>query len=109
MRASVLALVVALVLAPAAQAQTPAKPAKPAKPDPRLEALKKEALADIDSRAKFTADMVDQIFSFGELGFQEVETSKFLVALLRMEGFTVTEGFAGIPTAFVATWGSGKP
>jgi aminobenzoyl-glutamate utilization protein B len=53
--------------------------------------------------------MVDQIFSFGELGFQEVETSKYLIALLRKEGFRVEEGYAGIPTAFVATWGSGKP
>ena len=53
--------------------------------------------------------MVDQIFSFGELGFQEFETSKYLVALLRREGFTVEEGFSGIPTAWVARWGSGKP
>jgi len=78
-------------------------------PDPRLDRLKKEALADIDTRATFTQQMVDQIFSFGELGFQEVETSKYLVALLRREGFTVEEGYAGIPTAWVATWGSGKP
>ena len=109
MKHGVLALVAALVFAPAAAAQRPPRQAKPAKPDPRLEALKKDALADIDSRAKFTANVVDQIFSFGELGFQEVETSKFLVALLRKEGFTVTEGYAGIPTAFVATWGNGKP
>jgi aminobenzoyl-glutamate utilization protein B len=53
--------------------------------------------------------MVDQIFSFGELGFQEFETSRYLVALLRANGFTVEEGVAGIPTAWVATWGSGRP
>ncbi|MEO8449346.1 MAG: amidohydrolase [Gemmatimonadota bacterium] len=82
---------------------------KPVKPDPRLEKLKVEALADIDSRAKFTQQVVDQIFSFGELGFQEIETSKYLVELLRKEGFTVEERYAGIPTAWVATWGSGKP
>jgi aminobenzoyl-glutamate utilization protein B len=85
------------------------QPAKAVRPDPRLEALKKEAIADVDGRSKFTADMVDQIFSFGELGFQEFETSKYLVSLLRKEGFTVVEGFAGMPTAWVATWGSGKP
>ena len=89
----------------AAQPTTPA--AAPA--DPRLESLKRELISDIDSRAKFTQEMVDQIFSFGELGFQEFETSKYLVALLRKEGFTVQEGYLGIPTAFVATWGSGKP
>jgi len=82
---------------------------KAAKPDPRLAALKKEAIADVDGRAKFTANLVDQIFSFGELGFQEVETTKLLVTLLRKEGFTIQEGYAGIPTAFVARWGSGKP
>lgn len=80
-----------------------------AKPDPRLDRLKKEVVADVEARAKFTQDVVDQIFSYGELGFQEVETSKYLIALLRKEGFTVEENYAGIPTAWVATWGSGKP
>ena len=70
---------------------------------------KAELLDDIDSRRAFTADMVDQIFSFAELGFQEFETSAYLVELLRSEGFTVEEGVAGIPTAWVATWGSGEP
>jgi aminobenzoyl-glutamate utilization protein B len=53
--------------------------------------------------------MVDQIFSFGELGFQEVETSRYLTEILEKNGFTVQRGFAGIPTAWLATWGSGKP
>ena len=79
------------------------------RPDPRLEALKTSLAADVDSRAKATQQINDQIFSFGELGFQEFETSKYLVALLRKEGFTVEEGYAGIPTAWVATWGAGKP
>jgi aminobenzoyl-glutamate utilization protein B len=79
------------------------------KPNPRLEQYKKEVAQDIDARAEFTQQMVDQIFSFGELGFQEFETSKYLVTILKQHGFTVQEGVAGIPTAFVATWGSGKP
>ncbi len=83
--------------------------AKPAKPDPRLAKLKAEVVADVQARSKFTQEMVDQVFSFGELGFQEFETSKFLVGVLRKEGFTVEENYAGIPTAWVATWGSGKP
>jgi aminobenzoyl-glutamate utilization protein B len=53
--------------------------------------------------------MVDTVFSFGELGFHEVETSKYLTGVLRKEGFRVEHGIAGIPTAWVATWGSGKP
>jgi len=74
-----------------------------------LDRWKQELASDIDGRARFTADIVDQIFSFGELGFQEFETSAYLVSLLRENGFTVEEGIAGIPTAWVATWGSGEP
>src|SRR5262245_19784469 len=53
--------------------------------------------------------MVDMIFSFGELGFQEYETSKYLTGLLEKEGFRIQRNIAGIPTAWTATWGSGKP
>jgi aminobenzoyl-glutamate utilization protein B len=56
-----------------------------------------------------TQQMVDQVFSFGELGFQEFETSKYLTGILRENGFTVTTNVAGIPTAWTARWGSGKP
>jgi aminobenzoyl-glutamate utilization protein B len=53
--------------------------------------------------------MVDQVFSFGELGFQEFETSKYLTGILEKNGFRIERGFAGIPTAWGATWGNGKP
>ena len=53
--------------------------------------------------------MVDSVFSFGELGFQEIETSKYLTNILRQQGFTIEQGISGIPTAWMATWGSGKP
>jgi len=79
------------------------------KPDPRLEKLKAEALTKIDARAKLIQEIVDQIFSYGELGMQEFETSKYLTGLLEKNGFSVERGVAGMPTAFVATWGSGKP
>ncbi|MEX2281761.1 MAG: peptidase dimerization domain-containing protein, partial [Gemmatimonadota bacterium] len=46
---------------------------------------------------------------FGELGFQEIETSRYLTGVLERNGFTVQRGVAGIPTAWLATWGSGKP
>jgi len=77
--------------------------------DPRLDRFKQEVSREIDSRAAFTARIVDQVFSYGELGFQEVESSRFLVQLLRDSGFAVEEGFAGIPTAWVARWGNGRP
>jgi aminobenzoyl-glutamate utilization protein B len=76
---------------------------------PQLGALKAEAAKEIDAKAKMIQEMVDQVFSFGELGMQEVETSKYLSGLLEQNGFKVERGVAGIPTAFVAKWGSGKP
>jgi aminobenzoyl-glutamate utilization protein B len=75
----------------------------------RMDALGREAVADVESHARFTQQMIDQIFSYGELGFQEVETSRYLVDILKRNGFQVQEGVAGIPTAWVATWGSGRP
>ena len=77
--------------------------------DPRLANLKKDAIRMIDSMSTFTQQMVDMVFSFGELGMQEEETSKYLTGILERNGFKVTRGFAGVPTAWVATWGSGKP
>src|SRR5262245_12411697 len=79
------------------------------KDDARITKLKRDAVALVDSMSTFTQQMVDQIFSFGELGFQETETSRYLTEVLEKNGFTVQRGFAGIPTAWLATWGSGKP
>jgi len=109
---SVLMLAAAVVATPLAQgARSPqSRPTpKPAKDDPRVEKLKTEAVAGVESMHEFTQQMVDSIFSFAELGFQEFETHRYLVDILRKNGFTVEEGIAGIPTAFMATWGSGKP
>ena len=77
--------------------------------DPRLDKLKAEAVAEIDKKAKMIQEIIDQVFSFGELGFQEFETSKYLTGILEKEGFSVERGTAGIPTAWVARWGNGKP
>src|SRR6184192_6169 len=53
--------------------------------------------------------MNDTVFSFAEPGFQEFETSKYLSDILERNGFKIERGLAGIPTAFMATWGTGKP
>ena len=66
--------------------------------DERVARLKTEAVRLVDSMSTLTQQMVDQVFSFGELGFQEVETSKYLTGVLEKNGFTVQRGFAGIPT-----------
>jgi aminobenzoyl-glutamate utilization protein B len=111
----VLAAALALFPDPAAAqrrsaAPNPPAPAAPAIPDsPTLTDYKKEASASVDGMAKLTQEMVDSVFSFGELGFQEVETSRYLTGMLEKNGFTVKRGVSNIPTAWVATWGSGKP
>lgn len=79
-----------------------------AQPDPTSD-YKTRVVQDVDSMKKQTQVMIDTVFSFAELGFQEVETSKYLTAILEKEGFKVERGIAGIPTAWMATWGSGKP
>jgi aminobenzoyl-glutamate utilization protein B len=86
------------------QAQAPAP-----SPVPRLDAYKQETSGRVDEMAKLAQEMVDSVFSFAELGFQEVETSRYLTAMLEKNGFSVRRGVAGMPTAWVATWGSGKP
>ena len=77
--------------------------------DPRIERLKAEAATKVEARAKLIQEMIDQVYSFGELGMQEFETSKYLTGILEKNGFTVTRGVAGMPTAWVARWGNGKP
>ena len=72
-------------------------------------AMKADLVGQIDAMKKQAQVMVDSVFSFGELGFQEFETSKYLTAILEKEGFKIERGIAGIPTAWLATWGSGKP
>ena len=63
----------------------------------------------VQSRAKLAQVMVDKIFSFSELGQQEIETSAYVTGMLEENGFSIERGVAGIPTAWVARWGSGRP
>ena len=77
--------------------------------DPRIEKLKAEAATKVEARAKLIQEIIDEVYSFSELGMQEFETSKYLSGILEQNGFKVDRGVAGIPTAFVARWGSGKP
>ena len=104
-----IALVTLSPLANPAVAQQPA--ATVASADPRLDKLKAEALQMVESRSKQVQEIVDMLFSFQELGFQEFETQKYLTTLLQKEGFTVEKGVAGIPSSWTAKWsyGTGKP
>lgn len=105
-----LALTVPLSLSaqrPSSSAADSLKYVYPASPE--LEALKAEAARRVDAKAKLIQEMVDQVFSYGELGMQEFETSKYLTGILEQNGFKIERGVGGMPTAWVARWGSGKP
>ncbi len=106
-----LRLLAALAVAPTVTAaQQPAATVAQAT-DPRLDKLKTEALQMVEGRAKQVQEIVDMLFSFQELGFQEWESQKYLTGLLEKEGFKIERGVAGIPTSWTAKWsyGTGKP
>ncbi len=63
----------------------------------------------IDARREHYATVAKEIWGFAEVGFQEVKSSALLQQELKAAGFQVRSGVADIPTAFVATYGSGKP
>jgi aminobenzoyl-glutamate utilization protein B len=76
---------------------------------PALAAMKKLVVSNVESHAKLAQVMVDTVFSYAELGYHEVHSSAYLSGVLEQNGFKIERGIAGIPTAFMATWGSGKP
>lgn len=104
-RRCTLALAAVALFAPA----IPALRAQAAPDSVRLERLKAEALTKIEARAKLIQEIIDHQFSFSELGFQEFETQKYLTGILKQAGFDITLGYAGMPSAWIARWGSGKP
>ena len=63
----------------------------------------------VDEKAEKFIGVADQVWSTPELGFKEEKSAAALIAALESEGFAVTTGLAGIPTAFVGVWGEGHP
>src|SRR5436190_4993480 len=98
---------VAVSLDAAQPPQAPAANAAP--PNPQLDQYKRNVGLEVDAMQENIQKWNDSVFSFGELGFQEVETTKYLTDILKQNGFAVQQGIAGIPTAWTARWGSGKP
>lgn len=74
----------------------------------KVTALKGQAVAGVEGRAKLAQQMTDQIFSYGELAFQEIETSKYVTGVLEKNGFTIARNVSGLPTGWTATWTNGK-
>ncbi len=70
---------------------------------------KQAALAAIEEKKQLVAGVADQIWEYAELSLQEVQSAALYVRVLRQEGFAVEKGICGIPTAFSATYGTGRP
>jgi len=63
----------------------------------------------IENNKELIVEISDKIWDFAELGLIEFKSSTLLADELEKHGFRVERGIAGMPTAFVATWGEGKP
>ncbi len=78
---------------------------------PSTDALKEEITRDVAGMQELSQQIVDMVFSLGELGFQEHETADYLTGILRQEGFEIAPGCADMPTCYVASFrhGTGGP
>src|SRR3954453_3614611 len=101
------AIALTVSLTAAQQPPTPAPAA--AASNPRADQFKRDVGMEVDAMGENIQKMNHMVFSFAEPGFQEFETSKYLTTILKQNGFTIQENLAGIPTAWMASWGSGKP
>ena len=100
---ALVALVSALVIP--LRGQSPAPAGQP----PSSSSARATALAWIDANAAALKTANQRIWSAAEVGLAEVKSSRELITLLRSNGFDVQEGVAGMPTAFVASYGKGTP
>lgn len=74
-----------------------------------LSSAKNQAISTLDNKRDHYFDIATQIWDFAEVGYQEEKSSALLQSELKQNGFTMEAGVADIPTAFIATYGSGKP
>ena len=72
-------------------------------------ANKKALVSSVDKHEKNLIDISDKIWSYAELALMEHQSAKILSDYAENNGFTVERGVAGMPTAFIATYGSGRP
>lgn len=77
--------------------------------DTTIRPTQQTAVGEVDRLADSIKNMNQSLWKFAEVGLQEQKSSELLVKILREGGFDVKTGTSGMPTAFVATYGSGKP
>ena len=69
----------------------------------------KTAITWVDDNYRYLSDINDRIWEFAEVGLQEYRSAELLASELEKAGFSIQRGVAGMPTAFVACWGSERP
>jgi aminobenzoyl-glutamate utilization protein B len=74
-----------------------------------VDEAKQVALDWVNDNQRLVTEIHDKLWNLAEVGLQEIETSKILTKVLKDNDFRVEEGVAGMPSAFVATYGTGKP
>ena len=74
-----------------------------------LNAQKSGIIDQLDSKTSFYSDIANTIWDYAEMGYQEVKSSALLQKTLQDEGFIITKGVAGMPTAFIAEYGTEGP
>ncbi len=92
-----LALAILIFLSPALLAEGALSPEK------------RQVIAEVDALESQIVDMSMELWNFSEIALEEHQSAEFLADILEAEGFVVERGVADMPTAFVASWGSGEP
>ena len=83
--------------------------AAPAKGKPALQKKKDEIVASIERHRAELVSLSDQVWGFAETALRETRSAKVLADYAEQQGFKVERGVAGLPTAFVASFGQGRP
>ena len=74
-----------------------------------VNAQQKEVIGNLDAQSEKYGKIAHQIWDYAEMGYLEEKSTALLQTTLSEAGFTIKKGVAGIPTAFVAEYGSGSP
>jgi len=75
----------------------------------KINKTKKQIIATVDTHAQELITLSDKIWQYAETALAESNSSKLLADYAEAQGFKVERGVAGMPTAFIASYGSGSP
>ncbi|WP_307141985.1 amidohydrolase [Siphonobacter sp. SORGH_AS_1065] len=75
----------------------------------QAQADKQKVISNLQDKTDYYGAISKKVWDYAEVGYQETKSSALLQAELKKAGFSIESGVAGIPTAFIATYGSGKP